>query len=124
MRKHSCYVAPLRALHMVTSEVSSASRFVCEALRKLDSYGAPRQGEGRSAARENMIEMLFAQKETLGKERDQLQSNVDVLSRMAAAQQDKVCRIPCLSSTARSNINTQALFVKRFFLAPWQVASA
>merc|ERR1719409_1664607 len=37
-----------------------------------------------------MIEMLFAQKETLGKERDQLQSNVDVLSRMAAAQHDKV----------------------------------
>merc|ERR1719472_153951 len=42
-----------------------------------------------SAARDQ-IETLFAQKETLGKERDQLQSNVDVLSRMAAAQQDKV----------------------------------
>jgi len=65
-------------------QITTLKNDIAELTRLMD------QGEGRSAARENMIEMLFAQKETLGKERDQLQSNVDVLSRMAAAQQDKV----------------------------------
>merc|ERR1719181_1275637 len=65
-------------------QITTLKNDIAELTRLMD------QGEGRSAARENMIEMLFAQKETLGKERDQLQSNVDVLARMAAAQQDKV----------------------------------
>jgi chromosome segregation ATPase len=51
------------------------------------------QGAGRSAQRENMIEMLFQQKEKLAKDRDALATNVDTLSKMAMGMQEKVANL-------------------------------
>ena len=51
----------------------------------------------RSAARENMIEMLFQQKETIAKERDALATNVDTLSKMARACRGRPAHYPPFS---------------------------